>query len=247
MASNVERLAIQIETLWNRDPHGRLVRASHRDPDDAPYVVIGVAAGDGSVAAFGGGVPDAVVRQLERAIANARGDRDPASRPLALDACVALLRKTSGDLEEASGPSYVIPRGTTFESDAPIMRSTDEENYLRLRVPDRSGWQLDEWHELLNGTLGPWAMVTIEGQVVSICHSARLGDRGAEAGTWTHPDVRGRGYAAATTTAWASLFRESGRTLFYSTDAGNVSSQRVAKRLELPLIGWLWKLEWPVD
>ena len=79
-------------------------------------------------------------------------------------------------------------------------------------------------------------------RVVSLCHSARLTDRGAEAGTWTDPDYRGRGYAAAATAAWGSLLASSGRTLFYSTSSDNLSSQRVAERLELPLIGWMWKI-----
>ena len=79
-------------------------------------------------------------------------------------------------------------------------------------------------------------------RVVSNCHTPRFNDRGAEAGTWTDPDYRGRGYAAATTAAWASLMAHSDRHLFYSTSADNISSQRVAERLSLPLIGWMWQL-----
>ena len=67
-------------------------------------------------------------------------------------------------------------------------------------------------------------------------------DRGAEAGTWTDPDFQRRGYAAAVTAAWASLFAPTGRQLFYSTSADNRSSQRVAERLGLHPIGWLWKI-----
>jgi hypothetical protein len=36
--------------------------------------------------------------------------------------------------------------------------------------------------------------------------------------------------------------RPAGRHLFYSTDAHNVSSQRVAERLRLRLIGWTWRI-----
>ncbi|MFC5826580.1 GNAT family N-acetyltransferase [Nonomuraea insulae] len=77
-------------------------------------------------------------------------------------------------------------------------------------------------------------------QVVAICHSARNTPAGAEAGTWTSPAYRGRGYAAITTAAWAELLP--GIQLFYSTSADNHSSQRVAARLGLRGIGWLWKL-----
>ena len=44
------------------------------------------------------------------------------------------------------------------------------------------------------------------------------------------------------TAAWAALTRPSGRHLFYSTSGENVSSQRVAARLGLRPIGWLWQL-----
>jgi hypothetical protein len=36
--------------------------------------------------------------------------------------------------------------------------------------------------------------------------------------------------------------RPSGRYLFYSTDAENLSSQRVARRLNLRALGWMWRL-----
>jgi predicted GNAT family acetyltransferase len=85
-------------------------------------------------------------------------------------------------------------------------------------------------------------MAVSDGEVVSICHCARLSDRGAEAGVWTDAKYRGRGLAAAVTAAWASLLAGSGRTLFYSTSAENVSSQRVAARLGLREIGWMWKV-----
>jgi predicted GNAT family acetyltransferase len=88
-------------------------------------------------------------------------------------------------------------------------------------------------------------MAVSDGEVVSICHCARLSERGAEAGVWTDEDHRGRGLAAAVTAAWASLLEGSGRVLFYSTSAENVSSQRVAARLGLREIGWMWKVSRP--
>jgi hypothetical protein len=44
---------------------------------------------------------------------------------------------------------------------------------------------------------------------------------------------------------WADLLRPTGRVLFYSTDAANLSSQRVAERLRLRPIGWTWRLRAP--
>ena len=86
-------------------------------------------------------------------------------------------------------------------------------------------------------------MATVDGRAVSICHTpSHLTERGAECGVWTHPDFRGQRHAPAVTAAWASVLAPSGRYLFYSTEADNRSSQRVAARLGLRLIGWSWNL-----
>lgn len=58
-----------------------------------------------------------------------------------------------------------------------------------------------------------------------------------------HPEFRGKGHAAAVTAEWADLIRASARLLFYSTSGTNRSSQRVAARLGLRRIGYLWQLQ----
>ena len=75
------------------------------------------------------------------------------------------------------------------------------------------------------------------GTVVSIACTARLSSIGAEVGVATVPASRGRGFAAAATVEWASLPSLEGHVLFYSTNAENISSQRVADRLELQFVG----------
>jgi RimJ/RimL family protein N-acetyltransferase len=136
-----------------------------------------------------------------------------------------------------------VVRQTTFASEADIQRSDDENTeLLQGQDVERLNWTAEEWRQLLDGSLGPWAMAISAGQVVAICHSARLTGRGAEAGVWTAPGFRGQGHAAAVTAAWAALLAPSGRHLFYSTSDNNLSSQRVAARLNLRPIGWMWKL-----
>ena len=114
-----------------------------------------------------------------------------------------------------------------------------------LRAANPGNWEPDEWAHLLEGRLGPWVMAVRDGQVISICHTARRRALGAEAGVWTRPEFRGQGHAAAVTAAWAALMRPTGRHLFYSVARTNVSSQRVAARLGLRPIGWLWQLAAP--
>ncbi|HVM33932.1 MAG TPA: GNAT family N-acetyltransferase [Actinomycetota bacterium] len=88
-------------------------------------------------------------------------------------------------------------------------------------------------------------MATSDRRIIAICHTPESSDQGAEAGVWTHPDFRGRGHAATVTAAWATLMGPTGKVLFYSTSRTNLSSQRVADRLGLPLIGWLWQIASP--
>jgi RimJ/RimL family protein N-acetyltransferase len=189
-------------------------------------------------------VPDAVVDELQAAFDAEPPADDPSQPPRLFERCEHVLADALGPVRRGDGGlSYVVPPGTSFESEAALLRS-DDEHKERLHAQDlkRLDWTAEEWRQLIAGDLGPWAFVMDGDRVVSNCHTPRIGDKGAEAGTWTDPDYRGRGYAAAATAEWAELFAHSDRHLFYSTSADNVSSQRVAERLGLPLIGWMWQL-----
>jgi len=83
----------------------------------------------------------------------------------------------------------------------------------------------------------PWCAALFYGQPVAVCFAARLSERGAEAGVATARNFRGRGFAAAAVAGWSRLKSLRSRALFYSTDRTNLSSQRVAARLGLRLIG----------
>ena len=242
MPSDLELLAIEIDTLWLKDDRGRLLKSQNAQARPAPYVLAGVST-EGWTLAFGSDVPDAVVEELQAAFDAEPPAADPSKPPVLFARCKQLLESALGEVESSGGPSYVVPPETSFESGAALLRS-DDEHKERLRTQDleRLNWTAEEWRHLVRGDLGPWAFIMNGDRVASICHTARLTERGAEAGVWTDPDVLGRGYAAAATAAWASLFAPGDRHLFYSTGADNLSSQRVAARLNLPLIGWIWRL-----
>jgi RimJ/RimL family protein N-acetyltransferase len=107
--------------------------------------------------------------------------------------------------------------------------------------PAAEGWSAGEWRDLLAGDQ-PWAMLLRDGAAVSVCHSSRWAPRAAEAGLWTHPAHRRRGYGVAVTRAWADLVAATGRIAFYSTSSGNVASQAVAARLGARQIGTMWSV-----
>ena len=197
---------------------------------------------DGHILFVGSEVPDILIPALFASFAASPRSPAPDREPPALRACRAILESVCAPLSLDAGPYYLIEPGVRFETRAPVARS-DTSPSERLRRLNPGNWEHDEWDELLDGALGPWTMALVDDRVVSICHTPRrMTERAAECGVWTHPDYRGRGYAAAVTATWAEILRPSGRYLFYSTDAGNRSSQRVAARLQLRPIGWTWSL-----
>jgi RimJ/RimL family protein N-acetyltransferase len=229
--TELELLALQAEMAL--DDRGRLA---------ATWGIMLAVTGTERLLFVGSDVPDALLPALTAAVTTSPSGATPDTEPPAIDACRAILTPLSTPLLLEAGPCYVIDPRAGFATPIAIVRS-DAAGHARLRGLNPGNWEEDEWAELLDGALGPWAMAVVEEQVVSICHTPlRMTARAAECGVWTHPDFRGHGYAAAVTAAWAAILRPSGRYLFYSTDAGNRSSQRVAERLQLRPIGWRWSL-----
>lgn len=83
----------------------------------------------------------------------------------------------------------------------------------------------------------PWCAALHEDDIAALAFSARLTSAAAETGVVTIPALRGLGYASAATAGWAALPALRGRRLFYSTEAANGASRRVAARLDLRFLG----------
>ncbi|MFI0424454.1 GNAT family N-acetyltransferase [Spongiactinospora sp. 9N601] len=232
--SDLELLEVEMGVLWQRDHRGRL--------HGAEELVLAVA-DDGVTAAVARTVPDDLAGDLLDRVA--RSTPSPPGRPPnVLKECQALLDQAMrGSSTVVGGPSYLASPSVRFGPGMPVLRSDRPGDVRRVRGLRPGNWQPGEWEELVGGGAGaPWAMIVDGGEVVSICHTPRRTAAGAEAGTWTAPSYRGRGYAAATTAVWTDLLSPHCPYLFYSTSADNRSSQRVAERLGLRRIGWLWKL-----
>jgi hypothetical protein len=242
--SDTRLLAIEIDTLWSTDGRGRLVEERGLNGFPAPHLVVACSSG-ASVTAVGSEVPDDLALELSGLLAGSETPR-PGSPPVTLEVVRRRLEAVMGPVEVASGPSYVAESLPTATSAGTIVPSdTVIRQEPRLRAPQGANWEPGEWRLLLEGALGPWAAVTEGNSTIALCFSARLTDMAAEAGVWTHPDHRGRGHAAAVTAAWGRQVLATGRLVFYSTSASNRSSQRVAARLGLRPIGWIWQLRRP--
>lgn len=85
--------------------------------------------------------------------------------------------------------------------------------------------------------VAPAFAVVVDDKPVSTCTSARLTSDAAQAGLETVEAFRGRGYAGLVTAAWGIAVRARGLVPLYSTWWDNTSSQRVAAKLSLELVG----------
>jgi RimJ/RimL family protein N-acetyltransferase len=228
--SDLNLLAAEIDLLWG----------AH----DGPELVAAVAC-DGIRARVNRTVPTKVARAAIRALETAVPGASPETPPASLELWRLRLEDTLGTaivLAHTSGPSFLVPDQVAFPSRARLIRSADTADVKTLRAANPGNWAADEWSALLDGQLEGWAMAVAQDQVVSICHTAMANTQAAEAGVWTHPNFRGHGFAAACTAAWAELMRPTGRSLLYSTSSSNTASRKVAARLALRPIGWLWQL-----
>lgn len=227
----LELLTIQAEGSF--DDRGRIV---------GWYGVTIACAEDDQALWIGVDVPEEVAVELAARFDPGAASLDPAQPPPALGLCRRLLENGRGVLPCTAGPSFAIDGVLPIRSKLDIVCS-DGSTGDRLRSANPGNWHPVEWDELLDGRLGPWAMAVEDDLVVSICHTpVPVTARGAECGVWTRPGYRGRGFGAAVVAAWAAVLRPAGRHLFYSTDAENFRSQRLARRLQLRPLGWTWRL-----
>ncbi|GCD37790.1 hypothetical protein OEIGOIKO_05596 [Streptomyces chrestomyceticus JCM 4735] len=240
-------LRTEIEVNWPTDARGRLQGPHH--------LVLAVSAdGRHQVPAAAAHLPDALAADLLAAVAPRPTPAGPGLPPPALPHVQHLLEAALGPVHITTGPSYLIhPDRIRHAPTAPVMPSDAPPAAIAsLRTANPGNWGADEWHDLLDGKLGPWAMALDPAapppatghpaHVVSISHTPCWTAHGAEAGAWTRPGHRGRGHAATTTAAWSRLQAPTGRHLFYSTTDTNHSSRNVAARLGLRPLGHLWKV-----
>jgi RimJ/RimL family protein N-acetyltransferase len=229
--SDLELLQVEMDLLWGSTAGPELVLARTRD---------------GVRARIAERVPSEVARALGAEIDdNVSQSEDLAAPPPQLERCRVLLEDALGAavrLTPGSGPSYLLEPRVSFRTTTELITS-ENDGRARLRGANPGNWGADEWQDLLDGGLGAWVMAIHGERVISICHSPVANASAADAGVWTHPEFRGQGHAAAVAAAWAALMRASGRVLFYSTSRTNRSSQRVAARLGLRRIGYLWQLQ----
>lgn len=220
----------QIRNLFVVDGDRRLVRVNEPGGGPPPLLYMGRSEA-GRVAFVSAQLPGRLAAQLLDVAGRETPTTDFTRPAHALQVAMAVAREMGITGAMRRGPAYIAtdePPALTV--DAAVVPAAG----ARLHSELAAKWDGPRMPniELAFG-------LQVDGELVALCHSARLGRQDAEAGVETVEAFRRRGYAAAATAAWVSAVRASGREAFYSTDWENTASQGVARALGLRFIGEL--------
>ena len=204
-------LGVEIDTNFTRASDGRLQAERVPDPGaaPAPHLVVATAA-QGRRVEFGTEVPIPTADAVRSLVAD-EPPVDQTSAALVHEAnYLRLIIDTVGDVWIERVPCFIIdavPEATCTRAIVDL-----------VRIGGRRG---SEPPSNRVGRRGPVGCGRGGRTRDSVCSTARSYELGVEAGTWTHSDHRGRGYAAAATAAWAALLVPGGRYCFYCTNDWN--------------------------
>ncbi|NHN35497.1 GNAT family N-acetyltransferase [Paenibacillus sp. S3N08] len=219
MFNHLELMNLQAEVLYNHDHAGRITTINEYMNQPAPRFFWGQT-NTGSVIRFRNDVPNNLVHDILKLM-----DREDSTVRLA-----NVINALEKDKEISGfwiGPAYVFNEIITDYTDATLV-TEDNKCYLEPGFSTLlSELQFRE----------PCFMVTENNMAVSVCFSARISDKAAEAGVETLKGYRGKGYAMRVTSSWAKAISQSHRIPLYSTSWDNYSSLSIAKRLLLHLYG----------
>jgi RimJ/RimL family protein N-acetyltransferase len=231
--------AIQATTLFGVTESGRLLHGNSPDRSAAPRMwMAGSTAGN--IVRIRFDVEEDTAQAIEALVAREPPMSGARATPVHVDEYVELLSADAPVEEMSRDLTYLFPKALEHGHDARVVSSHTPEGAQLLRQIQAEGMPeglAEMGFSEARDFWPPWC-ATLNGEtIVSIAFTARLSPVGAEVGVVTPSAFRGRGFAAAATAEWSSLRSLEGRNLFYSTDATNVSSQRVAERLRLPFLG----------
>lgn len=185
--SNRKLLEFQVEALFTHDAKGRLVAVNEPGGGPAPRFFFGRTR-KGNLWRVRYDVPESIALRLGDLADNESVVNDLAAMPERLDAMLAALGEDGAASVGHSGPAYRFP--DDVPSPPGVTRITRSNRHL-LRWMDSHRDDIERGLDAYE----PRMAVIQNGVAVSICNSARLTDRAAEAGVETLEGYRGRGYA----------------------------------------------------
>jgi hypothetical protein len=247
-AGDMRLLHINAATIFAMSSSGRIQRQNDPDLSSGPRLFF-AGCPQGNIAHVRDDVEDEIAGRLLAIAADEPPWRDPWVLPQSIG---KLLDVFSNNAPFATGPAsriplnvgtsviYQLPHHLKYQHAANIVRSDSVEGAQMVARFNQRGMpqpMLDAGFKSVADLWEPWC-IAIEGEeVAAIAFAARLGAVGAEIGVYTFPNFRSRGFAAAVTASWSSMASLDGYVLFYSTSRINRSSQWVASRHGLRMIG----------
>ncbi len=221
---DLQLLEMQVDALFTHDVDGRMRSVNEPQGEVAPRFFFGRTSA-GNLWRFRHDLPPDTVRRLDE-LASAEPVDDLRAEPRNWPAILAALRQDQQIRWIESGPAYRFPDQLPPPDNVTRITRSDL-HLLRPMVAD-----VDEIAREFEKR-EPRVAVVQDGAAVSLCYSARLTERAAEAGVETLEAYRGRGYAGAAVAGWALAVRAMGRIPLYSTSWDNAASQAVARKLGL--------------
>jgi len=222
-----ELMDVQVETLFRRDPDGRLMSANEEHAPPAPRFFLGRMR-HANVWLSRHDLPADIARELD-----CLGRREPVAadflgvRPVMYDAARTVLQARAPIVAEYFGASYVFPPGMGL---APGVVAVSPAQASVLRGP------MERFAGHLHADQ-PCVAIVEGGVALSVAYTWRWTERAAAVGVYTLEGYRGRGYAAAVAAAWGCAVRRTGRLALYGHAWDNAASRAVTRRLGLHLIG----------
>lgn len=152
----------------------------------------------------------------------------PMRRPDDPPTCDPEVTRLLSPIERTGGgPFYAFP--AVIGPDVSVTEITPTTRHL---VPSELGGPEDlPDHEF------PCFAVVVDGRAVSVCRTARLVERAAQAGVNTIEAYRRKGYASRVVVAWGRTIRKMRREPIYSTWYENDASRALARSAGLTLVG----------
>jgi RimJ/RimL family protein N-acetyltransferase len=226
-------MAFHVETLFRHSAAGRLQSINEPGFPDPPRFWMGRTL-QGNQWRFHHALSSTIIAKLEE-LCRAEPTPSDLRQPLQNEVAIkAIFTEAAPIRSEYRGPAYAVPEGTHATGEATLITAS---NTALLRRHFADLLEPDAYHEL-----GPVAAVVVDGCAVSVCFCSRIPGRATEAGLNTHPDYRGRGYAAAAVAGWVAAVYEQGCLPLYSTSWENLASQAVAHKLGMVCYGEDWSL-----
>ena len=237
--NDLRLLYVDVATMLVMSPSDRIERSNDPDCSPGPRLYFSGCV-HGNIMRVRDDLDDQIASRLLAIGAQEPPWRKPDVLPRCLGKFIDLLSTSQPVATVAPHVIYRLPNHLEYEHTATIVRGDCAEGAAMLaRFAERGLPQamLAAGFKGVGDFWEPWCVAVEHDEIAAIAFAARLGDNGAEIGVYTFPNFRSRGFAAAVTASWSSMPRLDGRALFYSTARSNRSSQRVAARLGLRMIG----------